>query len=70
MLAKTNRDAFDAFKAEMEEALREQLKAQAEKGKRVRQALSLIIWLVTLILGAAAGAYFIPIVNYVRGAVG
>jgi hypothetical protein len=67
VLAKTNKEAFDAFKAEMEKTLREQLIAQAEKGKRLRQAVSFVIWLVTLVLGAALGAYFIPIINYIRG---
>jgi hypothetical protein len=67
VLAKTNKEAFDAFKAEMEKTLREQLIAQAEKGKTVRQAVSIVIWLVTLILGAALGAYFIPLINYIRG---
>lgn len=51
----------------MEKTLKEQLIAQAEKGKRLRQAVSFVIWLVTLILGAALGAYFIPIINYIRG---
>lgn len=68
VLAKTNKDAFDAFKTEMEETLKGQLIAQAEKGKRVRQVASFIIWLITLILGAALGAYFIPIINHIRGA--
>jgi flagellar biosynthesis chaperone FliJ len=67
VLAKTNKEAFDAFKTEMETSLREELIAQAEKGKRLRQAVSFMIWLITLILGAALGAYFIPIINYIRG---
>jgi hypothetical protein len=67
VLAKTNKEAFDAFKAEMEDTLRSELIAQAEKGKRVRQVVSFVIWLITLVLGAALGAYFNPILNYVRG---
>jgi hypothetical protein len=46
----------------MEEALRNELVAQANKGKRLRQSASFIIWLVTLILGAALGVYFPKIV--------
>ena len=69
VLTNTNKEAFDAFKVEMEETLRRQLIAQANQGKRVRQAVNLFIWLITLILGAALGAYFIPIINYARGVI-
>jgi CHASE3 domain sensor protein len=64
-LAHTNRQAFEAFRAEMEEALRKELQEQAQKGRRTRQALSMILWLVTLILGAGLGAYFKDIVAWV-----
>lgn len=51
------------MRMEMERAIREQLIAQANQGKRMRQVASLIVWLVTLVLGAALGAYFDPIVK-------
>lgn len=57
VLAKTNQEAFSAFKAEMEEAVRKELVAQAEKGKRTRRFVTFTIWLITLILGATLGAY-------------
>ena len=57
ILAKTNQEAFAAFRAEMEDAVRTELLSQAEKGKRIRRVLTFIFWLITLILGAALGAY-------------
>ncbi len=67
-LANTNREAFDAFRAEMKDALRQELQEQAEKGKRIRQAVSAILWVVTLVAGATLGAYFNDIVTLIRGA--
>lgn len=57
VLAETNQEAFAAFKAEMEEAVRKELVAQAEKGMRTRRVITFIFWLITLTLGAALGAY-------------
>jgi DNA repair ATPase RecN len=57
-LADTNKEAFDAFKIEMEEALRKELVEQAIKGKRTRQVISFILWGITLVIGAALGSYF------------
>lgn len=68
MLAKTNQETFAAFKAEMEQALRQELVTQANAGKRLRQVASFVVWLVTLVLGAALGAYLPKIVTLVRGA--
>jgi hypothetical protein len=65
-LIETNQKAFGAFKVEMEEAIRMQLQTESEKGKQARQIVSFIFWLITLILGAALGAYFIPLVNLIR----
>lgn len=65
-LAETNQKAFEAFKIEMEEAIRKHLQAEAENGKRARQVVSFIFWSITLVLGAALGAYFIPIVEFFR----
>ncbi|MEM7245916.1 MAG: hypothetical protein AAF533_11265 [Acidobacteriota bacterium] len=65
-LANTNREAFDAFRAEMEDALRKELRRQAENGKRLRQAVSAVLWLITLVLGAALGTYFKDIVAWVQ----
>jgi len=66
-LANTDKKAFEAFRSEMEEALRKELQQQAEKGKRIRQIVSLIFWVVTLIAGAALGAYFTDIVKWIKG---
>jgi hypothetical protein len=65
-LAKINQEAFSPFKAEMERAIREQLVMQANKDKHLRQIVSFIFWLITLILGAALGAYFPQIVAFFR----
>jgi len=66
-LAQTNQKAFEAFKVEMEEAIRKQLQAEAEKGKKARQVVSFILWFITLVLGAALGAYFVLLVELIRG---
>ncbi len=57
-LADTNQEAFNAFRLEMEEALRKELVEQTNTGKRIRQLATGIIWLVTLIAGAALSTYF------------
>lgn len=66
-LAQTDQREFAAFREEMEEALRKELTKQATKGKRLRQAVSLFLWIVTLVTGAALGAYFTRIVGWIRG---
>ena len=65
-LAATNEKAVAAFRAELEEALRSELTAQANRGKRLRQIASFTVWLFTLILGAGLGAYFPQIVQSIR----
>lgn len=65
-LAATNLQNTAAFRAELEEALRRELTAQANRGKRLRQMVSFTVWLLTLILGAALGAYFPQVVNWLR----
>lgn len=57
-LADTNKEAFDAFRLEMEEALRKELVEQTNTGKHIRQLATGIIWLITLIAGAALSTYF------------
>jgi small-conductance mechanosensitive channel len=57
-LAQTSQEQFAAFKAEMEAVLRQELVAQSEKGKGMRRLASAVLWSLTLILGAALGAYF------------
>jgi hypothetical protein len=65
-LAETNEKAFEAFKVEMEKAIRMQLQSETEKGKKARKVVSFIVWFITLILGAALGAYFIPLVEFIK----
>lgn len=57
-LADTNKEAFNAFRLEMEEALRKELVEQTNSGKRLRQIATGTIWLLTLIAGAALSTYF------------
>ncbi|WP_392533044.1 hypothetical protein [Nostoc sp. C117] len=58
VLAKINQDDFAAMRAELEEALRNQLRAEAEQGKGIRRTVSFGSWVITLILGAALGTWF------------
>jgi CHASE3 domain sensor protein len=67
-LAKTNQQEFAAFREEMEESLRKELEEQTAKGSRLRQVVSLLIWIITLVAGAALGAYFKDIIGVVKGA--
>jgi len=62
-LAKTNQQEFAAFREEMEESLRRELVEQAARGRRLRQVASLALWVITLVAGAALGAYFKDIVG-------
>lgn len=64
-LADTNKEAFDAFRIEMEEALRKELVEQTNTGKRIRQLATGIIWLITLIAGAALSTYFKELLAWV-----
>ena len=63
-MAATNEKAVAAFRAELEEALRKELTAQANHGKRLRQLASFTVWFFTLISGAALGAYFPQLVQW------
>lgn len=65
-LAKTGQEQFAAFKSEMEDALRQELTAQSEKGKTVRRLASGLLWLITLVLGAALGTYFKEVLAWLR----
>lgn len=65
-LAETNQVSFQAFRAEMEEALRKELQEQTERGRRIRQAVSIGVWVITLLAGAALGTYFKDIVAWIR----
>lgn len=64
-LAKTSRVAFAAFRQEMEDALREELTAQNEKGRNLRRTVSIGIWVLTLVGGAGLDAYFKDIIGWV-----
>ena len=65
-LATTNQQQFAAFRSEIEEVLRKELMAQAEKGRRPRQVASFTIWLFTLVLGAWLGTYFKEVLAWAK----
>jgi hypothetical protein len=69
-LATTSEKQTAAFRGEIESAIRQELIAQANKGKRMRQAASFIVWAFTLVAGAALGAYFTDIVTLMKPLVG
>lgn len=64
-LAETSQKKFSAFKAEIEETLRNELILQSNQGKRFRQIASFILWIITLIAGAAMGSYFKDIISWI-----
>ena len=64
-IIETNEEQLAAFRKEIEEAFRKELIAESERGKYFRMFASSIIWLITLVLGAAMVAYFSDIVSWV-----
>lgn len=61
-LAKAGGEAVAAIRQELQAGLRDELEAQARKGRRLRQAVSFVVWLVTLFLGS----YLPQIVDWSR----
>jgi hypothetical protein len=64
-LARTSEEKFSAFRLEIEEVLRKELRRQSEQGKIVRQIISISFWFITLILGAALGTYFKEVIAWI-----
>ncbi|MFX4228723.1 MAG: hypothetical protein ACFHHU_12865 [Porticoccaceae bacterium] len=64
-LASTNKEQFAALRQEMEDALRRQLIEESQKGKNIRRFVSFLIGLLTLIAGAALGAYFKEVIAWI-----
>lgn len=69
-LATANEAQAAAFRAEIEQTIRRELESQANRGKRLRQFASAVVWVVTLVLGAALGAYFTAIVAWAKTLLG
>lgn len=57
-LAETNQGAVSAVRQEIESTLREELVRQSKAGRGTRRIASALLWMATLILGAALGSYF------------
>ena len=55
------------FRAELEAVVRAELRAESERGKRIRQVFSFTTWLITLMVGAGLGAYWTEIERLVLG---
>lgn len=68
-LSTTNQESWNAFRKEMEDALRKELFVHSEQGKTMRRVGSFVFWFVTLVLGAALGAYFTDIVAWVKNVI-
>lgn len=64
-LADSNQDAASAMRMEIEQSINQELKRQSLQGRTTRRIASAILWSITLILGAALGAYFPDVVSYV-----
>ena len=63
-LANTNSQAADAIRDEIRASIRDELVSQSETGRTIRRIASLVIWSLTLILGAALGNYFDEILSF------
>jgi len=57
-LAQANAVTVKAIRAQIEEAVRDELGAQAGHGRRLRQTVSITSWILSLLLGAALGAHW------------
>ena len=57
-LAQANAATVKAIRAQIEEAVRDELGTQARRGRRLRQVVSITSWIVSLLLGAALGAHW------------
>lgn len=66
-LAETNQGAVSAVRQEIEAALREELVRQSRAGRGTRRFASAVLWVTTLILGAALGSYFREVSGFVIG---
>jgi predicted RNase H-like nuclease (RuvC/YqgF family) len=66
LLVETNQDAFAAMRRQLEDSVRAELTRHSEEGRAMRRAVSGFITVVTLVVGAALGAYFKDIVAIVQ----
>jgi hypothetical protein len=57
-LAETSQGAVSAVRQELETTLRTELFRQSKAGRGTRRIASALLWITTLILGAALGSYF------------
>lgn len=57
-LAKTNEVAAAAIKDELETAVRAELTRSSQEGRWARRSFSAVLWIATLIAGAALGNHF------------
>lgn len=64
-LAATNQNTISAIRHELEFALRAELTRQSQEGRILRRTISIFLWIVTLIIGAALGAYFREMVAFI-----
>ncbi|MFT5646799.1 MAG: hypothetical protein ACI976_001484 [Aureispira sp.] len=65
-LASISENKFALFKTEMEESLKEQLELKSKEGRRMRQFVQFFIWIITLILGAVLGTFFLDIIDFIK----
>ena len=64
-LAETNQGAVSAVRQEIELTLREELVRQSKAGRGTRRIASALLWVTSLILGAALGSYFREVWGFV-----
>jgi hypothetical protein len=57
-LLKADEPTVRAMRSQMEEAVRHELQEQSSRGRRLRQVLAAIGWLLTLIIGSAVGSHW------------
>ncbi|MBU1041489.1 MAG: hypothetical protein KKF77_10370 [Proteobacteria bacterium] len=65
-IAATNKDQVEAYKAELGEIIRAEIEIQSNKDRGLRRAVSVAVWVITLVAGATLGTYFKEIVVWVK----
>jgi chromosome segregation ATPase len=66
VLLKADEPTVRAMRTQMEEAVRHELEQQFFRGRRLRQVLATIGWLVTLAIGSAVGSHWPEIEDAAR----
>jgi hypothetical protein len=58
ILAQANASTVQAIRTQIEASVRQELENQTKRGRKLRQAISVSSWVISLLVGAALGAHW------------